>query len=326
MPTMLDQLRYLPTHKTMQILRPEHIKRIQAAIPRARQFVFDEEASGIVGDFIRACPDILVRNEEFAIIPFPVTYIEYPLDPIIKAIGRVATSVDDTRDTHVGYLIIDGDIYVVARSVNSGPEIGPIVYSNGWSTASKISVMLSKLNYHRLFMGTSVLDLPEEEQARFVMGYRIWYAGPPEEAKSKALTSVLQGSAGEIRNYIALLLMLYQKQGISLTMHPPQRAIFKGKNVAYMAATKVKIHLSNEHAIRKAFRVTDRQGPRAHEVRPHYAHFGGTRHCEHVWEQRDPSVTRWWCERCGQERRLRRAHTRGDASKGFVDHSYDVTK
>ena len=85
---LLDDVKELPVSKWGPLLRPEVSKHIKAAAPQARCYVFDDEASFKLGQFIRSCPDMIAEQLEFAIPPYPVTYVEVVIDQVVKGIGR----------------------------------------------------------------------------------------------------------------------------------------------------------------------------------------------------------------------------------------------
>ena len=87
--SLLDDVKDLsPGVWSNTAMKPHVTKQVRAVAPRARQFVFDEGASKLVGEFIRDCPDILVDQMQFARQPYDVTYIEVDIDALYQAMGK----------------------------------------------------------------------------------------------------------------------------------------------------------------------------------------------------------------------------------------------
>lgn len=319
---LLDDVKELPISKWGPLLRPEVSKHIKIAAPQARCYVFDDEASFKLGQFILSCPDLIAEQLEFAIPPYPITYVEVVIDQVVKGIGRATNVSQDRTDHKVGFLRSDTIIYTMVCNKQYTQTLAG-VYG---LTTSGISPQDADTLYHAAayLLGSTYHDLTPAQHKRFTDTYTPMYFGPPEIA-AIARKEILQGHMGEARIYAAALLLLHQKKAIALTEKPAYRTMYRGKSRPFMAHNVVTITLDSPVQIRKAMSSGSGETRRAHEVPAHYAHRHGTRNCEHTWQKREDEENHWDCTKCGRFRYLRRHHMRGDASKGFVKKSYNVT-
>lgn len=336
--SMLDDIKDLPHTKWGELLNKSARKTIHQATPTSRVFIFDEEASGRVGHFVRTCPDILSDQIEFAIPPYDNTYIEIDQPSFLKAAETRDKLCDPlVADRRLGFLSVGPDIFVLANSLKHPggwispigliriPDIGPMSVH-----ASLSGELVERDNplyetTKKILLASTYLDLTPDQRNRFSNYYGISYWGEPEHAKT-LIERFTKESAGEARIYAACLLMLYQKKHIIVQDHGPRRGLSRGKARVYMAHSTVTIQLDDEVKIRRAFKASERAEARRHEVRTHYGHRHTDFHCEHQWEERPGGVHKQWtCPKCGGLRYLRKAFLRGNGALGFVMKSYKVT-
>lgn len=319
---LLDDVKELPVDKWGVLLEPYVAKAMKTAAPQARCYVFDREASIKLGKFIRACPDVIVDQLEFAIEPYPITYIEVEIDAVIDGIDRPANNVTEKRDWKLGFLHANGSIYTMVRNRDSNTVLAGAYGLSRGAVPWVPEVDRDTVEIHML--GSTYMDLTPAQRDKFTQTFSGAFFGRPD-IEELAMNNILKGHQGEARIYAAALLLLHQKKGISLSEKAAHRAMYRGKSRPFMAHNVVTITLDGPVEIRRALTAGTGETRRAHEVPAHYAHRYGTRNCEHVWVKREDEENHWDCSKCGRFRYLRRDHIRGDASKGFVKKSYNVT-
>lgn len=321
--SLLDDIKDLPPKVWSNVgMKPHVTKQVQALAPRARQFLFDEAASKLVGEFIRDCPDILVDQMQFARQPYDITYIEVDMAALYQAMGKRTIWLGE-KDWKVGFLAHGGTVYTITNS-RERPEaaLAPTctldyeyrpVASNPLSDDSKV------------LLGSTWNALSEAQRTAFAQRFNVGFLAE-EIARDKALEIMLPAIAGEARVYVACLLFLYQRRHLTLTDHGPRRTLSKGRQRVYMAHTTVTIHLSQYTDLKHELTVGhDRSAPRRHEVRTHYKHRQLTAGCVHEWVRvEDADNEQWRCTACAGLRWLCRSHLRGDGSIGFVTKHYEV--
>lgn len=127
----------------------------------------------------------------------------------------------------------------------------------------------------------------------------------------------------------AFYLILHSRRAVVISEVPRRRAISRGRSVVYQAHTKITIDLSAPRITRRSFGTGTHASPRRHEVAGHFVHRGGDQYCTHTWMPRtlEPpdDIPRWECAACGRRRTWRKAFERGDAGKGWVRQSYEIT-
>lgn len=319
-------------------------KRITAALPRARRFVLSVKASERLGHFIRECEDLVLDNQQFALAPYPVTYIELNCRAAYEAAGKRLWSNGGTRDNDphadetVGYLIDGRRISVFTRTRAGEFGMGPFQFHDGTGFPSMRFEPVdmppnapADSDWLRLatMLGTGLFAISGDDVRRAILAR--WTLQPAiTEPEVYRHFKTAQCSAGDLRNIIAILLLLNQPHVIRLIGQQPRPHIAHGKRVVYAAHNVVEIELGRrrEH-MRRLFRHwSDRASPRRHEVRGHFAHYRLAEGCTHQWpfmpEAGEDGQPRWRCGACGGWRVWRASHERGDASRGFVTKEYSL--
>lgn len=325
--TLLDDVKDLsPKVWTSSIMERQQVRRIQSLAPRARQFVFDEQASEYLGKFIAECPDILVDQMEFARQPFEVTYIELDLAAVYRGTGKPSTAdYYPEPDWKIGFLSHGGVINGFTNSrQRQSPYLSPLcILDDEYHPEAKVDALIDD---SRVILGTTWYDLTEAQRAAVADRFRMGYIGPSEH-REKALRLMIPASMGEARVYLTALLFLFNKHRTVTRDMPFQRKIGNGKLRTYMAHTTVSIHLQNYIELKRDLQRHQREGSlRRHEVRAHYKHRGLTPGCEHKWQRvEDAQNEQWRCTCCSGLRYLCRDHVRGDGGTGFVRKDYAVT-
>jgi len=160
---------------------------------------------------------------------------------------------------------------------------------------------------------------------------------PPEQA-----SRIINGTVGDFKNHVAMLLMLNQPALTQYVRMPTVRGWIKSKPRPYMKHNTVRVALDPVSKVRV---LSDNPGSgelrRRHRVRGHYCHNevarqASFRHtCIHEWQPANnkwellkvsvgDDVENWVCSHCSGHRWWREQHERGDAGKGFVMHDYKV--
>lgn len=124
---------------------------------------------------------------------------------------------------------------------------------------------------------------------------------------------------------VVFFLLLHAPRGVSILDKPAYSKIVKGKRKAYAAHHTVKIHLTKQE-VKRVLLDGSKGWIRGHEVRGHWAHWNRVRGCEHKYisvDVKKDAPERWVCN-CGTIRVWKNAYQRGDATKGYVTHDYQV--
>jgi hypothetical protein len=288
--------------------------------PTARRFVFDREASTHLGHFIRDCGGLIIANRQFAIPPFPVTYLQVELDEVIAGIGKGST-VDimgaENRDTQVGYLIDGRRVYPIPKSNKGTAAMGLFYYEMDtpagpgpiFDEPVQIGDRDDEWARAVLLLGTTIHDLPDEDSRLDVIRSVRIRLDPRYEISKMELRRgqaggdarvtlidqsirisrmqkrmVVTASAGDARIVWAALLLLNQRRGnVSFREVPWQASIYKGKRVVFSSHSVVTIHLKDKQTIAGAMRPGLHMPKAAHDVKGHFAHFNLKDGCTHDW-------------------------------------------
>jgi hypothetical protein len=308
----------------------------------ARRFVFDEEGSRHVGEFIRDCGDMLLDNRQFAIPPFHVTYVEMNSPALLAGIGRSSTNGlfgALTSDRQIGYLV-DGDHVVPMANAERDMDGQPTFFTYRFCNSPCGPIFKHCIrsddphdHWERAFLllGSSVHDLSSEAQRlNIIHGVHIDPAPlEPDFDTLETWRTLSQCSFGDVRNLWAALLMLNQKRHVEFETIPWKSGLHKGKRVVYAAHNVVRIKLSGHSTIRKCFGPHLQAPRRRHDVRGHFAHYHCVEGCVHQWPllaEIGPNETaRWKCAKCHGFRVWRKDHQRGHGGIGIVTKDYAVT-
>jgi hypothetical protein len=325
--SLLDDVKDLPPKVwTSSIMEKHQGKRVQSLAPKARQFIFDEQASEYLGRFISECPDILIDQMEFARQPFDVTYIELDLAACYRGTGK-PTTMDyyPEPDWKIGFLSHGGIVNGFTNSrQRPTPYLSPLcILDEEYHPEAKVDALIDD---SRVLLGTTWYDLNDAQRAAVAQRFAMGYIGPPEHRES-VLKHMIPASMGEARVYLAALLLLFNKHRVIVCDEPFQRRINKGKLRTYMAHSTISIHLTNYLDLKRDLERTQHErSVRRHEVRAHYKHRYLTPGCEHQWTRvEDAQNEQWRCTCCSGLRYLCKDHLRGDGGIGFVTKDYIVS-
>ena len=211
------------------------------------------------------------------------------------------------------------------------------------------------LGLDRFLWGSTLKHMDQATRDRLRERNMISVYKPPQglwsdqESFTELLEQTIRGSVGELRNIVGILLMLNRPTITRYSNVQPGKGFSKGKLIPYMAHTTVTIDLDAVPTMSLLGTPEGEGVPRRrHEVRGHYCQnreardytrIAGCIHdwltCHDDWElwpdaphglPGEPGVPRnWVCATCGGKRWWKHEHERGDASLGYVTHSYQVT-
>ena len=338
-------------HKPPEVIR--EIRNIQRKIMRAEKFIFDREAGEHVGIVLRDIPELLVEQIQFARAPFDLCWIELSDNAVYDILVYGNRNTDDpTLRRDFGMLIDHNRISMVSKTNNGKMWISPLIYhmNTEWPLEDQLRfcdiMKISLFVLDQLLWGN--------------VGKKLWDAGKKDYIELLRNTNrvepiltvgwdtdrMLSGGRGDLVQVIAFLLLLNQPSLTQYVTMPSTRGWIKGKSKPFMKHNTVRMHLN---PIPEIIKLSQGEGSgelrRRHRVRGHYCHNEAARKallhhtCIHdwqptndKWEAINPSVgdevEHWIClSSCGGRRWWREEHQRGDASKGYVDHTqYEVTR
>jgi hypothetical protein len=315
----------------------------------AKRFVLDRDAVRYCAELVRDNPRIIADAHDFAIPPFERTYIEFPFTEWYETVtGRTA---DATADTHAGYLIVGNSVRCLAGFQDS-VALTPIEYhlNQPWTVKEsfKMATTLgtSRLSFDMFYWGESMhkfgyLKNKMEDEPDFEFASDWQKEGVRSLRANHSFTLNLmpgmnapaiwqkfyQGSAGDLRNIIAMLLFLnrtsktrYEKE---VGMQPGR---WIGRKQANLLTHRVISYSVNP--VPRLVKLVAGEGirRRLHDVRGHLCHneVARTNGCTHDWIEFADNHLKWRCE-CGGLRWWRAEHRRGHEAKGFVTSEYKVT-
>jgi len=152
----------------------------------------------------------------------------------------------------------------------------------------------------------------------------------------RAIKDVVQGSSGDLRNIIALLLFLNRTADIQTVREEGMaHGMIERRPRPLMPHRVVSLRIDPMPRLMKLVANREHIERRLHDVRGHYCHDRRAREsgCPHGAEMAgdfgewwtEYEVLRWKCQECGGKRWWRREHARGTANIGVTTQSYAVT-
>lgn len=324
-PCVIDQA-LRDSYRTLWDWRP-----VAQLLPKARRFLLNDEASHRLGEVIRDTEDLILEHHQFALPPYPVTYIEFNIDTMQRALGREVSSYDGPMDVQIGYLVSGLSVRSFVRASDGRHTIGPFILhkGDGLRGSMRLPEEIGHERWARLciFLGSSIHALPNNELRATLL--RDWALKPA--CKFKYTPEVCAGATGDLRNLFAILLLLNQPHIVNVTPVARRTGLSRGKRMVYAAHSIVNIELGRRKNYRKLLQKgLPRRSPRRHEVRGHFTHWGTKDGCVHQWpimpsEAPKTGAPTWTCKLCGGKRTWREAFERGDAGVGFVTKEYDLS-
>jgi hypothetical protein len=350
---LLDEVLSL---KKPRLIADRHWNLLQSVRHQARRYVFTPTASEILGDFAMGSGDLVVAHRQFALPPYPVTYVElnaYNFFSYARKMNIVlANDTSGTATDHtLGYLTVgrpNGNffVYVFAGGAKGRQDhdfdgrllphkiVSPIYYDIGMARDfPRFALDGNQQQMLAILLGTTALTEDAQEAASAILSQAAANLAVTKEFGDRinsggqtSMMKLLQGSAGDVRNIWAALLWLGQPSRIIIKEMPAERRVTGGKLVAYAKHNVVDIDLGRHRVIRRAYlQDAPRTPPRRHEVSGYWQHYGGlATGCTHSWPLMPDIDGKWHCQNCGRVRFRVNDYMRGDASRGFVTKDYRV--
>jgi len=332
-----------------KIIRPDvprivpMLRTLQARVRASEKIIFDIAASIRVGEVLRDIPDLIVEQMQSARAPFERCWIEYDAEAVWRTVtNQPAATADLSRDKEVGLLVDHGSVNVFMRSFNGTIGMLPLVYHlhTEWPLADQLR-FAEKLGVSRTgidrWMWGSVSEQLRQRNPGYLRALRD--TSMVELLGSHFGPNVYHGAAGDFRNVVGFLLMLNQPRVTQYLRVPSTRGWVGNKPRPFLEHNTVTMALdAKSQLVRLAAGEGVGDLRRRHRVRGHYCHDETARTymriagCVHDWTPTEadwtPALTmpveereHWVCRACDGKRWWRVQHERGDASKGFVDHS-----
>lgn len=335
---------------------------LKRSVRAARRFIFDDEAAMRLADVIYDVPDMLASQYQFARAPFDQTWIEFQGYPFFDRLKERAEAdgghyalrgSPETADAVIGYLIDHGSVSVFAAGTMVDPSSGvactPIQYqlNTEWPLEDQLRFSQDIDESHTtlgMFLWGSTWSRIDKDSRNHLRDNTVLELRPMTfDLTRQQKVDILGAGVGDLRNIVALLLMLNRPSITSYVSVPKSRGWHKNRVLPFMSHTSVHVSLD---AVSKMRLVGTPDGEsverRRHEVRGHFCHDQTARDysriagCIHEFQPthddwtpagdvHPDEVNNWVCASCGGKRWWRRAHERGSAEVGFVAHDgYEV--
>lgn len=308
----------------------------------ARRFRFVDETCRAIGTLLKEYPDVLLKNYQFALPPFPVTYAEVEFFALLESIGATTTAtLRPDGAAKVGYLSADGILTSLCQprpSVNL--DVMPTFHCFALDMApnppahrpNKCSRIEFKDDWGMCVIAlgsTFTSGEPTEEivadiHKRASLWVEDWIAGPTQSALDKLSTpanrakpealSFLKEFVGDVRNWWALMLWLNSSGHVVYDVQPRHREMTRRGQVLHQEHTVVRIKPGvTYHNVAKSY--YKRSAPGAHNVRPFYRNYNKIDDCIHEFPLYPDENGRWQCKKCPQWRIRVEGHRRGDEER-----------
>lgn len=333
---------------------------LQARLRKADRFVLDTDASTRVGEVLRDIPELLVEQLQFARAPFDLCWVEYDFEAIFRVLNPERYDpADKTADQLIGILIDHDRITTTSRTIGGDLTILPWVYHLNtewpvddqlrfceiartsrmgidqwlWGSVSNHFREIGRLDLLRSLRDVSMVQLLfsiDDARVRRHLGL------------STSTQRLMTHTTGDLKNHVAVLLMLNQPSLTKYIDVPRGRGWLGNRPGPYLAHRTVTVSLDAGPKLRAMARGDGLgQGRRRHDVRGCWCHDKRARNkawdhsCIHDWRpatidwellaHTDPhTCEHWLCLACQGKRWWRVKHERGDLALGRVTHEYRV--
>ena len=335
-------------------------EKMRTRVTLAKRFVLDKAASRILGEICRDAPEAIAYAQEFAIPPFPLMWVELDARELFTVVARddiaagLGDPLDPDADATLGFLYDGPTVYsvVCTDNIKSGIGIMPYVYRLNqpadpeFEGATAAMMGLSRIGLDAFYWGSALPSLQAHDPSMIRalrashtidLGVKDWrkvLEDPGQlAALRKATATFVDGAGGDLRNVIAILLLLNRTSDYTYVDVPIEKGHMIGRTPRALTSYRsIKIHLS---PVKKIIRQGKRQGAawkRRHDVRGHFCRnklarlaeqsFGVCKGVTHDWNEID--VNQWGCLKCGGLKWWKVPHERGHFM-GAVDAKYEVT-
>lgn len=343
----------------------------------SKKFVLDSQAASYLAQMLREDPRVVADAQDFAVPPFTKMWVEMPFAPFYA--GVTGKQTDLFGDRTIGYLF-DGPVVKVAShgwSKDSNEwAVGllpveyilhrPMSHNEELDLASKVGS--SRMGLDLWFWGETAStftngenEIPhvylekngellnteanrlgwDKEGLRALRTNHTARLAPMRDKISEQhWLEVMHGSAGDLRNIVALLLFLNRTSDIQTIREVPHGSFMRERQPRPMLAHRV-ISLKLDPMPRlRTLSAGEGLRRRLHDVKGHYCHDRKARAgCIHGAElragDRFGDFGEWWvefkplhwrCNVCNGERWWRKEHERGSREEGLVAAEYAVTR
>lgn len=358
-PLLIDE--FLSTPLLPAHIMPKNRQEVlRDRLRQAKVFVFDSAATRYASEMMRDHTAHIALDQEFAIPPFPVMYMEYPVRPLFDTLGQ---PTDEFGDKDVGYFIDGPRAYVLSRmeagsnAAGRKADVLPILYRlNKPFTFDEERRMVetiatSRIGLDDVYWGSLAHKVQSNRnvyrmlraQHSFEWLYATEYMDYIQQNQSKdptyesMLQHLLVSGAGDLRNIIGMLLFLNRTSQIRFEESVgPHRGFVGPKPATFLRHNIVRIKLDPKPMLKRLYGKGG-TWKREHDVRGHFCHDKKARESGHrmavgdVPQTHEPQwreihVNYWGCTVCGGKRWHRAPHKRGHREKGEVVKAYEVTK
>lgn len=329
-------------------LKPGFLSNVRNALYQAKRFVLDEKATEYIAEVVATAPETIAMAQDFALLPFPVMYIELP---DFRKWYRQTNGFDAMTDSDqkVGYLFIGPRAYSLGLTAESNrdwapgpakPVVVPIEYrlnepfrpGERESMAHLMAIEPEALEM--VFWGSSYDTVAKTQWADSLIGrHSMDSMLRPEALKTfnrETRMFFAMSNAGDLRNMLAFLLFLNRtSQCTYMNEVPMGRQMIRNKPRTLLSHSVVTIDVAKAPSVRRVFiGVSGGSWKREHDVRGHFC-VGKTARESHLcnglhdWQEYD--VNQWKCTQCGGLKWWRKDCRRGTKNKGRVHTTYEVT-
>jgi hypothetical protein len=321
-------------------------ERIERAKYRANSYVFSSAASELVGRFVKDCGELVINHRQFAIPPYPTTYIEFDSRAYHQHFPCDPRDAHMPTDEVVGYLFDGNEMFICCRSGSgsgssnwtvihfhivppgqfAGPHIGVSMVQDGWEKTGAATGEHAEWIQLGNMLGSTLEKIRDEPTRQALLSEVSYRDSVSDQVPHRiAMERITRFNAGDIRNAWAFLLWLNRPKHTAMRLIPARRGIVRGRQVAYRAHHTVEIDLGRKTP-RQAFELSGpRASPIGHRVEGCFHHSGGDPAHGHFWPTIPDERNHWVCYGCGRKRWWVRDHVRGDTARGWVDKDYVVT-
>jgi hypothetical protein len=311
------------------------VKGLGDQLLEAKRFVLDDTASMYLGEMIRDVPEAVAYGQQFAIPPFKKMWIEFPYEPFFKVVAE--GSLDSTSDNRIGYLFLGNRIYVLAQGRASGSAaVMPLCYllNEPFDLKTELKfcgdVGVSRLSIDHFFWGRSsqVLEPEASRSLRANHSIKCFFDQSSSINSVKAFRTISSGSAGDLRNALALLILLNRTSKLQIHYDiGPDRVVLKGKVRALLRHSKVVLKMNPVPRFKRIAKGPVSFWKRLHDVRGHFCLNREAREAEsagHLHDWVEQGYRKWRCMGCPGLKWWRKEHQRGHKEKGTVVTDYEV--
>lgn len=305
--------------------------------PITHRYVFNSDASRKVGRFAYYCADIVCREAEMVMTPFPNVYIEINNRAKVEATNS-PLSPDSVDKVGIWFTELGSCFFCFGDERDA--EFDPWIYSKHGSPLASPSKpkdfykadgsLESYMQFKEmLLLGNVGPDLKKDEFKHGLLdNYEIGLTH--DKIPSKLLNVMFNESIGDFKYALAALLLLDARSQRKIIPMQATRHIVNGKLKAFAAHDVITIDL-DVPSIRHVYthHIGHHASPVEHEVAGHWVHYNCSTQCKHHWmelhsehaEKQDIKkhkrvLERQICTLCGGYRTRKLNYVKGDPSKG----------